>query len=294
MNNSERYSYPRTNENGSTDWSPTVAVAILLQMVLNGSVSPLDLAGPESEPEVGQEKIIDVIRREDPVFTAATLHQKLTQRPMRNVTNVLEVVADTLKLPSAAFTSRAYRSISDALISRSLCDVGGTSISWRCAIFENSPWARIDKYRHETELPNENVPKKNRKELIRAINLNNWVSAPVKAFNPEEPDPSAKETKFNLIKAIRQVIVMKRSESPTEVLGGQMVCPVVDCPIEAKDYIGKFDEHWFQVHEERKNELKYRCAQCINGQTCSFKSYSAHRSKRHPVESPVFRWVYDE
>uniref|UniRef100_A0A8R1ERJ5 Uncharacterized protein n=2 Tax=Caenorhabditis japonica TaxID=281687 RepID=A0A8R1ERJ5_CAEJA len=52
------------------------------------------------------------------------------------------------------------------------------------------------------------------------MNLNNWVSAPVKAFNPEEPDPSAKETKFNLIKTIRKFVTMKRSEAPIEVLGG--------------------------------------------------------------------------
>uniref|UniRef100_A0A8R1DI72 Uncharacterized protein n=2 Tax=Caenorhabditis japonica TaxID=281687 RepID=A0A8R1DI72_CAEJA len=76
------YSYPCTNENDSIYWSLTVAGAILLQMVLNGSVSALDLSGPESEPEEGQEKMINVIRREDSVFTAATIHQNLTQRPM--------------------------------------------------------------------------------------------------------------------------------------------------------------------------------------------------------------------
>uniref|UniRef100_A0A8R1DZI9 Uncharacterized protein n=1 Tax=Caenorhabditis japonica TaxID=281687 RepID=A0A8R1DZI9_CAEJA len=122
-------------------------------------------------------------------------------------------------------------------------------------------------YRHETELRNENVPKRNKKELIRAVNLNNWVSAPVKAFDPKEPGPSAKETNFNLIKTIGKVVAMKRTEALTEVLGGLTLCPVVDCPTEAKEYIGKFDDHWLHVHEEHKNDLKYRCGQCINGQT---------------------------
>ncbi|ULT92883.1 hypothetical protein L3Y34_002813 [Caenorhabditis briggsae] len=150
------FNYPQILPDQSYDWSPNAAISLAALSVLCGATDARKITEKEYEPSFGTEKLISESSNEigeRPLFQASTRHGNLTGRPMRNVTNGLQLVADTLKLPASFFTSRSYRcgfakgTIYSALMHKEKNEIFTVENAKQC-LFTSSRWrsTQAEKY----------------------------------------------------------------------------------------------------------------------------------------------------